>query len=105
MHRGFPLYSGNIDAICHFIPETRKTQLGLWEEEGGKVIEYDTGIDVQVLPPKPDNGDVVYFITVSNHLVDRLNPEFCEFITGILLDHPQSPLHFVRRSRAKCIER
>lgn len=89
MHRGFPLYSGNIDAICHFIPETRKTQLGLWEEEGGKVIEYDTGIDVQVLPPKPDNGDVVYFITVSNHLVDRLNPEFCEFITGILLDHPQ----------------
>ncbi|MCM8532607.1 MAG: glycosyltransferase [Lentisphaeraceae bacterium] len=90
MHQGFPLYSSHVDAICHFIPETRKAQLSLWEKEGGKVVSYNFGMPfLETIPEKPNNGEKVYLITVSNHLSERLSTEFCQTIQDVLeqFDH------------------
>lgn len=93
MHQGFPMYANDIDAICHFVPETKDTQLSLWERKGGKVFSYDFGIPVSdEIPERHDNGDKVYLITVSNHLTDRLSKEFCKMVSEVMLEY--SHVHY-----------
>ncbi len=88
MHQGFPLYANDIDAILHYLPHTRKTQLGLWEKNGNKVIDYEFGISIPKQPPKIDNKEKTYLITVSNHLASRLSNEFRDLINAALCKHP-----------------
>ncbi len=87
MHQGFPLYVNNIDAILHYLPQTRKTQLELWEQSGNKIIDYEFGISIPELPSNLDNKEKIYLITVSNHLSSRLSSEFCNIINATLNKH------------------
>ena len=105
MHQGFPMYADNIDAICHFVPETKETQLSLWERQGGKVLSYDFGIPVSdKVPEKHDNGDKVYLITVSNHLTDRLSEEFCNLVSEVMLEYQNVHYTLVGKSTEEILK-
>jgi len=90
-HRGFPLYSDGIDAILHWLESTRDKQLSLWIEKGGKVIDYNYILKVPSLPRRPEKkDDMVYFITASNYLERRLSPEFCELVSRLMMEFPNT---------------
>ena len=97
MHRGFPLYVDGIDAILHWVAGTREKQLGLWMSKGGKVIDYHDGIAVPPLPEKWPSRQpgIVRFVTVSNYIEQRFSPEFCDVVSRVMRECPQTTYRII----------